>query len=139
MKKINAKFSQKDRVICVTEQDTHKFCAAKQGTHKFYYKLAGSKERTLLFASDFSPSVLDYFRSKGRETDENEYEITLRELYAFKNFRNHKLSKLMERIPMMIEYVIHEYLTSEEKSTAKVICRKKKAIRKNIDDAELAA
>lgn len=129
MKKINAKFSQKDRVICVT----------KQRTHKFYYKPAGSKERALLFASDFSPSVLDYFRSKGRETDENEYEITLRELYAFKNFRNHKLSKLMERIPMMIEYVIHEYLTSEEKSTAKVICRKKKAIRKNIDDAELAA
>lgn len=129
MKKINAKFSQKDRVICVTEQNTH----------KFYYKPADSKERALLFASDFSPSVLDYFRSKGRETDKNEYEITLRELYAFKNFRNHKLSKLMERIPMMIEYVIHEYLTSEEKSTAKVICRKKKAIRKNIDDAELAA
>lgn len=129
MKKINAKFSQKDRVICVT----------KQRTHKFYYKPASSKECTLLFASDFSPSVLDYFRSKGRETDKNEYEITLRELYAFKNFRNHKLSKLMERIPMMIEYVIHEYLTSEEKSTAKVICRKKKAIRKNIDDAELAA
>ena len=129
MKKINAKFSQKDRVICVTEQ----------GTHKFYYKPADSKERTLLFATDFSRSVLDYFRSKGRATDGNGYEITLRELYAFKDFRNHKLSKLMERIPLMIKYVIHEYLTSEEKSTAKVICHKKKVIRKNVDDTELAA
>ena len=129
MKKINAKFSQKDRVICVTEQ----------GTHKFYYKPADSKERTLLFANDFSRSVLDYFRNKGRATDGNGYEITLRELYAFKDFRNHKLSKLMERIPLMIKYVIHEYLTSEEKSTAKVICHKKKVIRKNVDDTELAA
>lgn len=129
MKKINAKFSQKDRVICVTEQ----------GTHKFYYKPADSKERTLLFATDFSRSVLDYFRNKGRSTDNNGYEITLRELYAFKDFRNHKLSKLMERIPLMIKYVIHEYLTSEEKSTAKVICHKKKVIRKNVDDTELAA
>lgn len=129
MKKINAKFSQKDRVICVTEQ----------GTHKFYYKPADSKERTLLFVNDFSRSVLDYFRNKGRTTNGNGYEVTLRELYAFKDFRNHKLSKLMERIPLMIKYVIHEYLTSEEKSTAKVICHKKKVIRKNVDDTELAA
>ena len=129
MKKINAKFSQKDRVICVTEQDTH----------KFYYMPSSSKERTLLFATDFSRSVLDYFRNKGRATDGNGYEITLRELYTFKDFRNHKLSKLMERIPLMIKYVIHEYLTSEEKSTAKVICHKKKVIRKNVDDTELAA
>ena len=129
MKKINANFSQKDRVICVTEQDTH----------KFYYKPANSKERTLLFATDFSRSVLDYFRNKGRATDGNGYEITLRELYAFKDFRNYKLSKLMERIPGMIEYVIREYLTPEEKSTAKLICHKKKAILKNVDYAELAA
>ena len=129
MKKINANFSQKDRVICVTEQDTH----------KFYYKPANSKERTLLFATDFSRSVLDYFRNKGRATDGNGYEITLRELYAFKDFRNYKLSKLMERIPGMIEYVIREYLTPEEKNIAKVICHKKKSIRKNFDDAELAA
>ena len=129
MKKINANFSQKDRVICVTEQDTH----------KFYYKPASSKERTLLFATDFSRSVLDYFRNKGRSTHNNGYEITLRELYAFKDFRNHKLSKLMERIPGMIEYVIREYHTLEEKSTAKVICHKKKVIRKNVDDTEIAA
>lgn len=129
MKKINAKFSQKDRVICVTEQ----------GTHKFYYKPADSKERTLLFATDFSRSVLDYFRNKGRSTDNNGYEITLRELYAFKDFHNHKLSKLMERIPGMIEYVIREYLTPEENCNSKAIVHKNKIIRKNMDNTELAA
>lgn len=129
MKKINAKFSQKDRVICVTEQ----------GTHKFYYKPADSKERTLLFATDFSRSVLDYFRNKGRVTDGNGYEITLRELYAFKDFRNYKLSKLMERIPGMIEYVIREYLAPEENCNSKPIVPQKKMIRKNVNDTELAA
>lgn len=129
MKKINAKFSQKDRVICVTEQDTH----------KFYYMPSSSKERPLLFATDFSRSVLDYFRNKGRATDGNGYEITLRELYTFKDFRNYKLSKLMERIPGMIEYVIREYLAPEENCNSKPIVPQKKMIRKNVNDTELAA
>ena len=129
MKKINAKFSQKDRVICVTEQ----------GTHKFYYKSTDSKERTLLFAIAFSRSVLEYFRKKGRSTDEHGYEITLRELYAFKDFRNYKLSKLMQRIPWMIEYVIREYLTPAENSHSKVTVHKNKVIRKDIDEHEIAA
>lgn len=125
MKKINAKCNQKDRVICVTEK-----C-----THKFYYKPVDSKERILLFATKFSLSVLEHFREKGRSTDGNGYEMTLREFYKFKDFHNYKLSKLMERIPLMIEYVIREYFTTEENNNS----NKNKVIHNNIDKHEIAA
>ena len=62
-----------------------------------------------------------------------------RELYAFKDFRNYKLSKLMQRIPLMIEYVIREYLTPAENSHSKVTVHKNKVIRKDIDEHEIAA
>ena len=129
MKKINAKFSQKDRVICVTEQSKH----------KFYYRQVGSKEKLLLFSVNSSTSILDYFSRKGRMTDNNGYELTIRELYLFRDFHNYKLSKIMERIPGIIEYVIREYIDIEKNNYERKEVNKKKRVCTSPSRYEIAA
>ena len=36
------------------------------------------------------------------------FSLTIKELYEFKEYHNHKLVALMERIPSQVEYVIRE-------------------------------
>lgn len=100
MKKIKTSFDQKDRVVCITEQDCH----------KFYYKPAGSKERIWIFMTNgFSGSVFGYFRDHGRCLADRGFSLTIKELYEFKSFHNKRLTKVINRIPIMVEYVLKEY------------------------------
>lgn len=108
MKKINAKFDNKDRIVCVTAPKCH----------QFFYQPYGTKDRYWLFdTKDFSRSVFAYFRDHGRNLNDLGFSITLNELYEDKHYRrNPKLSKLMERIPSHIEYVIREYATNPKEA-----------------------
>ena len=97
MKKINAKHNNKDRIICVS----------LPGRHDFYYQPVGSRERIWLFRADvFSISVFAYFRDYGRSQCDGGFSLTLKEFYEFRDYHNLKLSRIMERIPGYIEYVI---------------------------------
>lgn len=111
MKKIKAKFNSKDRIVCVTIP----------GGHQFFYQPFGTKDRYWLFdVKDFSGSIFAYFRNHGRNLNDLGYSITLNELYyEFKGYRNPKLSKLVERIPSQVEYVIREYIDVKPKEAEK--------------------
>lgn len=105
MKKINTTYhTSKDRVICVTS-DTG---------HDFYYQPVKSKVKYWLNHIAFSPSIEAYFRKKGCDMDGFGVSLTLRELYAFKDYHNYKLSCLMDRFGGQIEYVIKEYILNEQ-------------------------
>ena len=105
MRKIKSSFNQKDRVICVTVP----------GGHEFYYQPAGSRDRILLFVTrGFSGSVFAYFRDKGRNLEGQGHSLTVRELYRFKDFRNVKLTAVIQRIPAMIDYVLREQSLRKE-------------------------
>ena len=98
MKKINKK-DNKDRIICVSES----------GKHKFYYHPVGTKDRLWLFnTKNFSRSVFIFFRKHGRCLDGIGFSITIKELYEVGNNHNAKISKILERIPVQVEYVIRE-------------------------------
>lgn len=99
MRKINAKFNNNDRVVCVS----------LPGKHEFYYQPAGTRERVWLFdTKDFSGAIFDYFRDKGRNMNDRGFSLTIKELYEFKGYHNHKLATVMKRIPGQVEYVIRE-------------------------------
>lgn len=99
MKKINKKHDNKDRIICVTDI----------GKHKFYYQPVGTKERFWLFdTKNFSGSVFAFFRKHGRNLDGIGFSMTIKELYEVGNGHNVKISKIMDRIPVQIEYVLRE-------------------------------
>ena len=107
MKKIkNTSVSQKDRIVCVTVTEAH----------KFYYQPSKSKERLYLFTTeDFSGSVFAYFRDNGRYTVGRGYSLTIKELYEDrKMYRNPKLGKIFDRLPGMIDYVLCENTEQEE-------------------------
>ena len=124
MRKINAKFDQKDRVICVTVD----------GGHEFYYQPVRSNERILLFTMDkFSGSVFAYFRDRGRNLSGSGFSLTVEQLYSFKNFKNPKLTHVIERFPGMIEYVLRERTNQQEADSRIVVARSRNA------DPELAA
>lgn len=124
MHKINAKFNQKDRVICVTVD----------GGHEFYYQPARSNDRILLFTMDkFSGSVFAFFRDKGRNLSDRGFGLTIKELYEFKDFKNPKLTRVIERIPGMIEYVLRERTTQKEDGEQIIVARSRN------NDCELAA
>lgn len=109
MKKINAKHSDKDRIICATSSSTH----------EFFYQPVDSKDKLWLFSTAFSGSVFTYFRDHGRGMGEGRFSLTLKEFYRFKEYRNYTLANLMDRIPKQIEYVIKELLrTPKEPITA---------------------
>lgn len=129
MKKLNRRFNQKDRVVCVTVQ----------GGHEFYYQPVDAKNRILLFITDrFSGSVFTYFRDKGRRT-ENGFSLTMRELYDFNRFYNVKLTTVIRHIQAMIDYVICEHLDYDE-AEMMVMTPCVEAVYRNYDDShELAA
>ena len=130
MKKIKASFDQKDRVVCVTEQ----------GYHEFYYQPVGSKTRILLFVTDeFSGSVWAYFRDRGRNMGGRGFSLTIRELYDFKLYHNAKLTRIINRIPVMIDYVLRERLEQKE-AEKKTITKSKEVMRdRYCEDHDLAA
>lgn len=124
MRKINAKFNQKDRVICVTVD----------GGHELYYQPVRSNERILLFTLDkFSGSVFAFFRDKGRNLSDKGFGLTIKELYEFKAFKNPKLTHVIERLPGMIEYVLRERTKQKEDDRQIVVARSRN------NDRELAA
>lgn len=99
MKKINKKHDDKDRIICVTEP----------GTHKFYYQPVGTKDRIWLFnTKSFSGSVFAFFRKYGRCLDGNGFGMTIKELYEIGKGHNVKINKILDRIPVMVEFVLRE-------------------------------
>ncbi len=99
MKKINMNHDNKDRIICVTDIDKH----------KFYYQAVGTKERLWLFdTKGFSGSLFEFFRKYGRNLNGIGFSMTVKELYEAGNSRNSKISKIMDRIPGQIKYVLRE-------------------------------
>ena len=99
MRKINAKYNNSDRVVCVSIP----------GKHKFFYQPAGTRERIWLFdTKDFSGSIFDYFHDKGRNMNDRGFSLTIRELYEFKKYHDRSLAAVIKRIPSQVEYVIRE-------------------------------
>lgn len=97
MKKIAVKHDNRDRIICVTVP----------GKHEFYYQAANTKERIWLFdTKEFYGSVFAYFRDKGRNLYGRGYSLTLKEIYAFRDFSNWRVTKVIENIPRQVEYVL---------------------------------
>lgn len=121
MKKINPRFNQKDRVVCVTNHDRH----------EFYYQPVETNKRILLFMTNgFSNSVYSYFHEKGTHTTDG-YSLTVRELYEYRRFYNVKLANVISRIPTMIEYVLREHYDVETPEKKKDVSHIKKEY--NID------
>ncbi len=99
MRKIKARFDKNDRIVCISVP----------GKHQFFYQPAGTNERIWLFdTKDYSGSIFNYFRTKGRNMSERGFSLTIKEVYDFKAYHNRKLAALMERIPSQVEYVIRE-------------------------------
>lgn len=99
MRKINMKHDNKDRIICVSESDKH----------KFYYQPVGTRFRLWHFdAKHFSGSVFAFFRKYGRCLDGIGFSMTVRELYEVGNGHNVKINKILDRIPAQTEYVLRE-------------------------------
>ena len=94
MKKLNT--NNKDRIVCVTVL----------GRHEFYYQPVATGERIWLFGVPFSGSVWTYFRTKGRNLQGRGFSLTVKELYQFKDYKNPKLTHIMERIPVLINYTL---------------------------------
>lgn len=129
MKKIKAQVNPKDRVVCVTVT----------GAHKFYYQPYKSKERMYLFTTeDFSGSVFAYFRDNGRCMSGCGFSLTIKELYEDrKSYRNPKIAKIFERLPVMIDYVLREHTEQKEKVKYNNIVKKPNKV--FYEDRELAA
>ena len=98
MKKIKTSFNQKDRVVCVSVP----------GAHEFYYQPYRAKARTFLFKTDFSGSVWAFFRDKGRNMDDRGFSLTLNQIYEFKAYHNIKLARIINRIPVIVDYILRE-------------------------------
>lgn len=104
MKRIKSPHDNKDRIICV----------ATDGHHDFYYQPVGTKDRYWLFGCDFGGSIFNHFRSKGRNIEGLGFSLTIRELYQFRSWSNVKLTRLINRIPGQVDYVIQEYNLGEQ-------------------------
>ena len=90
MKKINAKHDSKDSIICITT-----ICK-----HEFYYWHFDIKARLRLSdTKDFSGSAFVYFCDNGRNLNGRGFNLTIKELYEFKDYHNSKFVKAMNRIP----------------------------------------
>lgn len=99
MRKINMKHDNKDRIICVSESDKH----------RFYYQPVGTRARLWLFdTKNFSGSVFAFFRKYGRCLDGVGFSMTVREIYEVGNGHNVKINKILDRIPAQAEYVLRE-------------------------------
>ena len=112
MRKIRARaVDPKDRIVC----------EAVPGALVFYYRPVGTRDYVLLFQTgSFSRSVWTYFRNRGRNTNEGGFGITIRQLYEFTEYRNFKLTHVIDRIPSCVEYVIRERIEPARTRTASV-------------------
>lgn len=98
MKKVKEEHSNKDRIICVTIPNHL----------QFFYQAEGSRGREYLFETDFSGSVFAYFRERGCKLSDQIFSISIRELYTFRDYHNVRLRKTLERLPILIDYVLRE-------------------------------
>lgn len=99
MKRINKKHDNKDRIICVSEI----------GKHRFYFQPVGTKERFWLFdTKNYSGSIFAFFRKYGRNLNDIGFSMAIKELYEIGNGRNVKINKILDRIPVQVEYVLRE-------------------------------
>ena len=99
MRKINMSHDNKDRIICVSGS----------GKLKFYYQPFGTRERIWFFdTKNFSSSVFAFFCKYGRCLDDIGFSMTIKEIYEISNKRNVKLTRIIERIPIQVEYVLRE-------------------------------
>ena len=89
MKKIACKVDPSDKILCCVQGNKH----------QFYYQARDDKEKIYLFSTKYSKSVSQFFGGFGDK-------LTVRQLYSYKSFFNVRLTKTMERIPAMIDYVI---------------------------------
>ena len=97
MQKIKRRHTENDRIIC------------ERGPERctFYYQSAGSGRATTLFVTRARyDTVYDYFRSRGRLHGDQGFYLTIRDLYRFRDYHNVRLANVMERIPVMIDYVL---------------------------------
>lgn len=113
MKKINTNFSNRDRIVCVT----------LQGIHQFYYQPVRSNKRYWLFNMDFSGSTYAYFRKYGCRICEKEFSLSLKEVYKFNDYHNPKLTRLMNRIPGQVQYVLKNEVPSADEMAALIYTR----------------
>lgn len=105
MKRIHANHDNKDRVLCITDI----------GKHTFYYRPVYTNQWIWLFSTKTcSVSISTFFHKYGR-SDGLGFSLTLKELYRIKTSCNHKVSKVIERLPDQIEYVLRE---NEDECTA---------------------
>lgn len=98
MKKIKHDVSQKDRIICERVRDKLRFSYRAQGTAKGAY----------LFEVVYSSSVYHYFCQSGCRVGTNGFSLTIRQMYQFEEYRNFRLTKVLHRIPMMVDYILGE-------------------------------
>ena len=110
MKKIKG-CNEKDRIIC----------ASSEGKQDFYYQLYGTKERIWLFQIPSSPSVIDYYRSHGCNLSDQDFSITVAQMYKFKKFNNVKLNNVFKRLPNVINYVLTYELKGDKELSEEVI------------------
>ncbi len=89
MKRITYKVDPSDKIIC----------CIKNNMHEFYYQARDGKEKIYLFSTKYSKSVSQFFGGFGDK-------LTVRQLYSYRSFFNVRLTKTLERIPTMIDYVI---------------------------------
>ncbi len=112
MRKIKAMFDKNDRIVCISIP----------GKHQFFYQPVRTNERIWLFdTKDYSGSIFDYFRTKGRNMSERGFSLTIKELYEFKEYHNRKLLAVMERIPSQLEYVIRERSEGERNQNKQIV------------------
>lgn len=128
MRKINAAFDPKDRIICTSAY----------GGHSFYYQPAGSGKPVCLFSIDkHSSSIYHYFRDKGIGNNRDGYSLTIAQLYDFDHYYNERLSLLMNRIPGMIAYIIKEQYDNPQPARRKVNAFRRQERRHNWYDEYL--
>ena len=114
MQIIKARFSSKDRIICISVP----------GKHRFYYQPAGTHEQIWLFDTKaYSPSIFLYFHRNGRRMSDKGNSLTIKEIYEFKEYHNFKLAALMERIPRAVAYVIRDHYEEERNQSQYAVSR----------------
>lgn len=102
MNRIKRKYSNKDRVVCVSIP----------GKQWFYYQPAGGSHRVYLFETEFSGSVFAYFRDRGRNLADRGFSLTIQELYEHHCRRNPKIDFLLRRLPRAIDRAMREKTNS---------------------------
>ena len=131
MERIKAQIDPKDRVICVTLPNEH----------RFFYQAYGSKKRIPLFEDEripFSGSRFAFFRDKGRNLEGRGFSLTVKELYEHRKLcRNPKIAKLFDRLPGAIDRAVREQGRLQDPVKRRMIVKETNEVCR--EDAEFAA